>query len=92
MATNTTALQGAKALMYQYWERNKKNINRFNKKSSSMKSFDARKSESKLPCINQSNDFKIASLIRAKEKAQEMGIIIPREEPQEEYHIKIKIF
>lgn len=70
MHTNTTALEGAKALMYQYWERNKKSINRLNKKSCSTKSFNSNKNDSKLPNINQTSDFRIANYIKAKEKAQ----------------------
>jgi len=56
-----------------------------------MKSLDGKKNENRLPNINQSSDFKISNYIKAKEKAQEMGIIIPKEQPQEEYHIKIKV-
>lgn len=37
MATNTTALEGSKALMYNYWERNKKKSDNPNKKPASGK-------------------------------------------------------
>ena len=44
-----------------------------------MKSLDSKKGE-KLPLINQSrNDIKISSFIKAKEKVQELGIIVPKE-------------
>lgn len=66
MATNTTALEGSKALMYNYWERNKKKSENPHKKPASGKNLEARKSESKLPNINQVSEFRISNLIKAK--------------------------
>lgn len=70
MPTNTTALEGSKALMYNYWQRNKKSLNPALNKTASVKNLQSRKSDSKLPLINPPSEFKIGQLVRMKEKEQ----------------------
>lgn len=84
MATNTTALEGSKALMYNYWERNKNKGENLHKKPASGKTLEAIKSESKLPNINQTSEFRISNLVKAKEKEQEScELLIRKPEPKE---------
>jgi hypothetical protein len=44
-----------------------------------VKAAEYRKSDSKLPVINH-HDLKLAAMIKAKEKEQELGIIVQKEE------------
>lgn len=89
---NSTALEGSKALMYNYWERNRKSINPLHNKTVSVKNLHSRKSDSKLPSINAPNEFKMSLMIRTKEKELELGeLVMKSPEPKEEYNIKINI-
>lgn len=64
---NITALEGAKTLMYHYWERHKKIVNR-NKTTSNTFLGEGGKSYDKLPNIvsSSNNDWKMGAFIRAK--------------------------